>query len=248
MKTNCINRSNLSSLIIIPVLLYSINLSAQPRLSVYTDLGSNNVSSGMFIKSAAIGLYKNGKNNFETGFQTNLKNNLKTGFSGYRISASRNMALKDIAFELNGFFMQTLPSEILTETNWGALIQMSHNRFEMTIGTNFRTYSLRQKTVIGYESGSTRNKIHEVYNLIYSFCYYLKPADEKWNMGLSVTNIDYFSINQETNPVLNLKSMYKISSPVTINVQASYKSAGVTNLELNYFGFFFRTGIVWNIN
>jgi hypothetical protein len=223
-------------------------LIAQPGISIYTDMGSNNVSNGIFIKSAALGFYKYGKNNFETGIETNLKNNNKNGFSGYTISASRNMAIKDISFRLKGFCTLTLPSEILSETNWGALMEMRHKRFEMSIGTNFRTYNLRKKAFIGYEIDKNSTQIHEIYNLMYSFCYFLKPTDENWNMGLSVTNIDYFNINQETNPVLNLKGMYKISSPVALYVQASYKSAGVTNLELNYFGFFFRTGLIWNIN
>jgi hypothetical protein len=230
------------------LLIFSAVLPAQPGISIYTEAGSSNVSNGIFIKSAALGLYKYGKNNFETGFQTNLKNNNKNGFSGYTISASRNMVIKDISVGLKGFFIQTLPSEILSETNWGALIEMRHKRFEMSIGTNFRTYNLRRKAVSRYEIDNTHTQIHEIYNLMYSFCYYLKPVDETWNMGLSITNVDNFTINQETNPVLNLKGIYKISSPVALYMQASYKSAGVTNLELNYFGFFFRTGIVWNIN
>jgi hypothetical protein len=230
------------------MLIFSAAVTAQPGVSIYTDLGSNNVSNGIFIKSAALGFYKYGKNKFEAGFQTNLKNNNKNGFSGYTISASRNISIKDISFGLKGFFTLTLPSEILSETNWGALIEMRHRHFEMSMGTNFRTYNLRQNAVTRYEIDNTQTKIHEVYNLMYSFCYYLKPVDENWNIGLSVTNIDYFNINQETNPVINLKGMYKISSPVALYMQATYKSAGVTNLELNYFGFFFRTGIIWNIN
>ena len=223
-------------------------LSAQPGISIYADAGSNNVSKGFFLKTAIMGFYKNGKNSFETGMQTDLKNNIKNGFSGYTISASRNMTINDISFRLKGFFTLTLPTENLAETNWGALAEMKHSRFEMKLGTNFRTYNLRQKAIKSYKIDNDHTQIREIYNLMYSVGYNLKPTDETWNLGLAVTNIDYFSINQETNPVLNLKGIYKISSPVTLYIQASYKSAGITNLELNYFGFFFRTGILWNIN
>jgi len=223
-------------------------LFAQPGISIYTEIGSNNISKGIFIKSAVLGNYKYGKNNFETGIQTDLKNNNKTGFSGYTLSASRNMAIKDISFEIKGFFIQTVPSEILSETNWGGLLGMRHKRFDMSIGTNFRTFSLRQKSENRDEKNNSHTQIHEVNNLMYSFGYNLKPTDDNWNLGLSVTNIDHFNINQETNPVVNLHGLYKISSPVTLYLQASYKSAGVTNLVLNYFGFYFRTGIIWNIN
>ena len=47
---------------------------------------------------------------------------------------------------------------------------------------------------------------------MYSFSYFLKPTDENWNVGLSVTNIDHFVINQETNPVMNLCGLYNASS------------------------------------
>jgi len=235
-------------LLIINLIFTSAGLFAQPGISIYSDIGSNNISKGIFIKSAAFGSYKYGKNNFETGIQADLKNNNKTGFSGYTLSASRNMAIKDFSFELKGFFMQTVPSEILSETNWGALMEMRHNRFEMSIGTNFRTYSLRQRTSDKYEINNSHTQIREVPNVMYSFVCKMKPDDETWNLCLAVTNIDNFNINQETNPVVNLKGMYKLSSPVTLYIQACYKSAGVTNLVLNYFGYFIRTGIIWNIN
>jgi hypothetical protein len=230
------------------LLIIGAVLIAQPGISIYSDVGSNNVSNGIFIKSAALGFYKYGKNNFETGIQTNLKNNNKNGFSGYTIGASRNMAIKDISFRLKGFFTLTIPSETLSETNYGALMGMRHKRFEMSIGANFRTYNLRQTAVNRYEIDNTHTQIHESPNLMYSFGYNIKPTDETWNLGLSVTNIDHFNINQETNPVVNLNGTYKISPPVTLYIQACYKSAGVTNLVLNYFGYFFRTGIIWNIN
>jgi hypothetical protein len=83
---------------------------------------------------------------------------------------------------------------------------------------------------------------------MYSFNFFLKPTDEQWNVGLSVTNIDHYIINQETNPVFNLQGFYKLKSPVKLFAQAWYKTAGITNLNLNYFGFFLRTGIIWNIN
>jgi len=248
MKTECINRMNLRALIIIIILVYSINMVAQSGLSIYADAGMNNVSHGIFLKSATIGYYNIGKNKIETGFQTDLKNNNKNGFSGYTFDISRELVIKGFTFELKGLFIRTTPSAFLCETNWGALLKLRHNRFEMAVGTNFRTYSINNQAISEYQIDKNATKVHEVYNLMYSFSYYLKPTDENWNIGLSVTNIDHFVINQETNPVFNLNGLYKLSSPVCLYAQAWYKCAGVTNLELNHFGFFFRTGIIWNIN
>jgi len=238
----------IKSFFIIFLISICMGLFAQPGISVYTDAGSNNISKGIFIRSAAFGSYKYGKYNLETGFQADLKNNNKNGVSGYTIIASRNMAIKAVSFELKGFFIQTFPSEILVETNCGAMMEIGHKRFGMAIGTNFRTYDIRQKALSRYEIDNTHTKIHEIYNLMYSFEYNLKTTGESWNLGLSLSNIDNFNINQETNPIVNLNGRYKLSAPLTLYMQASYKSAGVTNLVLNYFGFYFRTGIIWNIN
>jgi len=230
------------------ILVYNIDLLAQSGLSVYTDLGRNNVSQGIFIKSATIGYYKVGKVKMETGFQINLKDSKKNGISGYGIILSRKLIIKGIPFELKGFFVRTTPSAILCETNWGPLLKLRHNHFGIEVGTNFRTYSINDQAISEYKVDKNASKVHEVYNLMYSFSYYLKPTDESWNVGLSVTNIDHFIINQETNPVFNLYGIYKLNSPVCFFVQTCYKYAGVTNLELNHFGFFVRTGILWNIH
>ena len=248
MKTACINQISLRVLFINLILFYSINLAAQPGLLIYTDAGRNNVSQGYFIKYATICYYKFGKNKVQTGFQTDLRKGNKNGFSGYAIDISRELMVKGIPLELKGFFIRTTPSAILYETNWGPLLKLRHNRFEIEVGTNFRTYSINNQAISEYQIDRNATKVHEIYNFMYSFCYYLKPTDEHWNVGISVTNIDHFVINQETNPVFNLNGLYKLNTPVCLFAQAWYKCAGVTNLELNHFGFFFRTGIIWNIN
>jgi hypothetical protein len=230
------------------IFFYNINLVAQSRILLYTDAGRNNVSRGNFIKYATIGYYNIGKNKVETGFQTDLKNGNKNGFSGYVIDISRELMIKGIPIELKGLFIRTTPSAILYETNWGPLLKLRHNHFEIEVGTNFRTYSINNQAISEYQINSNATKVHEIYNLMYSFSYNLKPTDDHWNVGIVVTNIDHFVINQETNPVFNLNGLYKLSTPVCLFAQAWYKCAGVTNLELNHFGFFFRTGIIWNIN
>lgn len=223
-------------------------MMAQPELTIYTDAGKNNTSKGLFIKSATMGCYKFGKNRVGTGFQLDLKNSNNYGFSGYTINISRNLLTKRIPLELQGFFVLTRPYDLLQETNWGTLLKMKHKRFGMELGTNFRTYTLTKQAIKDYDSDKHSTKIHEVFNLMYSFNFFLKPTDEQWNVGLSVTNIDHYIINQETNPVFNLQGFYKLKSPVKLFAQAWYKTAGITNLNLNYFGFFLRTGIIWNIN
>ncbi len=234
-------------LIIVPLFsLICFTSVAQPGLSIYTDAGRNNVSHGVFINSAILGHYKYGKNKVSAGFLADLKN-YNNGFSGFTLNASRFVSIKDNLIELKAFYTRTYPTAIFAESNWGILLQINHKRFEAAVGSNFRTYSFSQQAVDEYNISKNNSKVHEIFNLMYRLSYYVKPTDNNWNVCLSITNIDYFVINQETNPVLNLSGMYKISSPVSLYFQAWYKCSGVTNLELNHFGYFFRAGIIWDI-
>jgi hypothetical protein len=229
-------------------LLLSLNVMAQPDLNVYTDMGSNNVSHGLFIKSAGILNYKFGKNSVETGFQADLKNYSKNGFTGYIIDGSREFMIKGMSLTINGFYTSTISSWIIRESNLGGLLKTRFEHFEITLGTNFRTFTLRQRGITDYEIEKNTTKVHEASNLMYSFSYNLKPYINRWNAGISVTNFDHFSINQETNPMVNIHGSYKMKSPVSLYAQAWYKIAGASNLEVNYFGFYIRTGIIWNFN
>jgi hypothetical protein len=226
-------------------LIFSINLTAQPGINIYTELGENNVSHGLYVESSAMAHYKFGNNVLETGFQIDLKNN-KTVISGYTINATRDFVVKDVPFELQGFGTWTDFSEILRETNYGALLKMHRNHFQIAIGTNFRTYSFSRKAVKDYEIDKSAESFHEVYNIMYSFSYNLKPVNNPWNIAFEITDIDYFIINHETNPILNLNTSYKLNSNLSFYAEASYKIAGATNMAVNYFGFFLRTGISWN--
>jgi hypothetical protein len=223
-------------------------LAAQPGLTLYTDLGENNVSAGLFIKPALLGHYTFGKNRVETGIETDLKSDNHPLLSGYTVNVSRYLLTRGSTFEIRGFGTQTRNSEFLRETNWGALVNMRHKRFEMALGTNFRTYAFRRGAIADYEISKNAMRVHENFNIMYSFGYYLKKNDTRWNAGLSLTNIDHFYISQETNALLCLQGFYKPGSQVSLFAEAWYKSAGAPNLAINHFGFFFRTGITWNFN
>jgi hypothetical protein len=225
-----------------------MNVAAQPVLTIYSDAGKNTVSDGLLIRSAFLGNYRFRNYQLKAGLQTNLINGNDNTLSGYRIDCSKEFKIKNTLLELNGFRLWTASSGILQEINYGGLIAMKTRHFDMQIGTNFRTYSFRREAIEYYKIGNDATKIHENFNLIYSFGYNLKPSDHRWNAGLTVTNMDYFLINQETNPYVNLNGYYKIRSPVCLFAEAWYKNTGAFNLSSNYFGFLIRGGIVWNFN
>jgi hypothetical protein len=233
-------------LFILAISLNRMDLSAQPGLSFYSDAGKNTITDGLFIRSALIGNYKSGKNQLKAGFQTNLINGNNIVLSGYCIDVSREIRIRNTPLELYGFWVWTASSKILQEINYGCYISMKQKHFEMQIGTNFRTYSFRRNAIKDYDIEEKAAKIHENFNLMYFFSYNLKPSDYRWNAGLTVTNIDYFLINQETNPYVNLHGSCKLSVPVSVFAEAWYKNAGTLNMSTNYFGFLIRGGVQWN--
>jgi hypothetical protein len=237
----------ISGVIVLFILMLNLmNGSAQPVLTIYGDARKNICSDDLLIRSALLGNYSFGNYHLKAGLQTNLIKDNNIFFSGYRFDGSRDFKIKNILLELNGFGLWTAASEILQEINYGCYIEMTTRHFEIQLGTNFRTYSFRNKAFRMYEIENVETKIHENFNLMYSFSYYLKPLNHKWNAGITLTNTDYFMINQETNPYVNLKGYFKIIKPVCLFAEAWYKDAGILNLNVNYFGFLIRGGIVWN--
>jgi len=228
------------------LIMTSVHVVAQPGLTVYADVAKNSVSDGMFTRSAVLGSYRFGDYQLKAGLQNNLINTNNIVFSGYRVDGLREFKIKNTVLGIKGFWLWTSAARILQETNYGCVISLNSNHFDLQIGTNLRTYSFRRNALKDYEIGKDALKIQENFNLMYSFGYTLKLSSCRWNAGLTLTNIDYFMINQETNPYVNLKGYYKLSSPVCLFAEGWYKNAGVTNISSNYFGFVIRGGVQWN--
>lgn len=236
--------------ILLLLFLTGLNLMAQPLVWVYTDIGQNNVSDGIYWKAAGFGKYQYDSYFVETGFQVDIKSSNENILSGYSIKGVRRFFIKDFPLDFQGFFMWKPLSGIFTETNWGMVLNHKRNRIDMNLGSGFRTFAKTKKAIAEYNIDPA-TKVRENWNLLYSFGCYLKPMVNNWNIGLAVTNIDHFILNQETNPVFYLRSLYDFNHsgmPLSLFVESWYKSAGAFNLSVNYFGFHFRTGLVWNID
>jgi len=226
--------------------LVSIITSAQPQVTFFTDFGGNNASPGLYFKTAALAGFRTKKNSIEAGIQTDIIDQAR--FSGFTLNASQVYWIKNLPVEIQGFYTLTCPSEILIENDWGIKAIMGRSHFEMFLGTDFRSFRLRKQFLDDHDVRRESLKFHEIYNIIYSFSYQLRPRGSNWNIGLALTNADHFMIYQETNPELYLAGLYNLNTRVSVYAQAWYKSAGITNLVPNNYGFIFRTGITWKIN
>ena len=68
------------------------------------------------------------------------------------------------------------------------------------------------QAILDYQIEKSAVRIHENFNVMYAFSYYIIKTDNPWTAGLSITNIDLFTINQETNPSLSLRGLFSPGS------------------------------------
>lgn len=240
-------RMHLQILVICYCFIHPSILWAQPKVTAFTDVGTKNVTHGLFIKSAAIGSYKFGRNLVESGLRMNLRSYNEYFMPSIRILASREVLSKKNPVELQGFLLHKTSSNMLTEINYGAILKIKRKYYDFSLGTNFRTYTFTKHTIKTYGIQSNATKLIEPWNLMYALSLFLKPQNSNWNIGLTVTDFDYFLIYQETNPQMNLNGLFHLNSQLCLFVEGWYETSGLLNRYANFFGVFARTGIKWNI-
>ncbi len=234
------------SVLIILMLALSQKLDAQLYLTTFNDLGKTNVSGGLYVKTAVSAQYRLGKTSLGYGSLFNLKNHTSNFFSGAKLNLSRAAEIKGRIYEATAFFMYNPFSGLILETNWGLALNTSAKHFSYILGTNFRTTHLTVRETEDYET--FRNKrLREKWNLMYHVGYNLRPEESIWNTGISLTNVDCFLINQDTNPMLSFNARYRLPVPLILYIETWYKPAGVFNISADSFGFFFRTGLRWEL-
>ncbi len=246
---NIIVNSSISKYLILTFfgLITTFGLKAQGQITGYFDAGSVNTSEGLFIRTGVLGGYTYRKTTLSAGCLFDLKSPSAKFFTGSVLNLTQEFSIKKFPLEVQGLFMYNPFSNLVHEINWGLLVNIKRNHFAFRLGTSFRTYSLSKSAEEEYDL-EDHEKVHENWNLVYFLQYQLKPEDHHWNIGIALTDIDHFMIRQETNPMVYLNGKYKLQEQLTLYAEAWYFSAGNFNLAANYFGFFFRTGLLWNID
>ncbi|HVN58472.1 MAG TPA: hypothetical protein VMT63_09265 [Bacteroidales bacterium] len=241
-------RSITGNVILVSVLLHLAagSLAGQTNVRFYTEAGEYNVSRGMYIRSAVIPGLAIKRNLIEAGLETNVYFPSKPAISGFSLRTSKIFTGEKTKFSIELFWITNFSSTLLSEKMWGADCKMSRNHFEMTLGINFDWYSFNRKAEKLYSIDRDAATVHETFNALYSFTYRFRGIDSKWNLGLTITDYDYFGINQETNPILRIGFNYKVSRHLNLVAEGNYLCAGITNFAFGYFGFNLKTGVIWN--
>lgn len=226
--------------------IFPQKLMAQNQLSVYTDLGVNNVSNGLFIKTEAFYAYQSRHYKFESGMQVNLKSNFSKNLSGYSVQLTRTMLLKKRPLSLSLYMVNVPVSDEFRQLNIGFMAGSAWRHFSFKTGLNSRTYSFHDRE--SGENATPARRIHEVWTAMYAFTYSLKTAENIWNLSATLTDFDNFIINQETSPQFKISGSYKLKHNLTLYAESNITYAGAMNTNVNFFGLFTRTGFIWKLN
>ncbi|MEA4935741.1 MAG: hypothetical protein VB102_03760 [Paludibacter sp.] len=219
-------------------------INAQLSSFIYVETGENYVSSGMYTDitgniSAKI-------NRWELGITSGLtfSEARQDRFNALSIDLSRSFKLKELSFDGKLFYQWRPFSERLHEQNAGLLIAYKKNWFGLEMGLNTRIYYLTDRVIS--LNNYQQTTIWEPLNLMYKFTYFA-PFSEKIHFRASITNYDTFIIQQETNPMIIIKLDYQLSQSTKLNLGVGYLQSGLMNIRVNYFGYFIRGGVQWEL-
>ena len=227
-----------------------IPMTGHSQLSVtsYMETGKNAVYSNSYFNYSVLPSCELWDMKLESGFSWTFASQKENRFEGYFIQTSRDIyAFKRSSFGLTGLYLWKPFSSELREVNWGLMITCSYRHFQFILGNNHRTYRYSYKSRNLNEFSRESSKITEPWNLVYEIQYSLNSSEKPWNLAMSLSNIDHFLINQETNLMYHLEANYLIVNNVNMFLEIWYKSAGMFNMKVNHFGYSFRLGAQWKI-
>ena len=162
------------------------------------------------------------------------------------VNAGKVIDLFRIPITVSGFYLWSPISQDLREYNAGLFFSTRFGNFIPTIGLNTRIYAFSKAAIAKYGfTNNTSTYIWEPINVMYDLAYNQR-INSKLNLRIRVTNFDPFVIQQETNPMLSTQLSYALSNKLVINSELVYLQAGLLNMRVNYFGYYFRGGLTWN--
>ena len=234
------------SIALIILSAFPVDTSSQPSLLSFAEAGQNNIyNRGYFSCSFSPG-FESGKNFVEGGMLFSFGGEREKNLAACSVMGGHRFIFLKQSFNITGLYLWKPFSTELRETNWGIVLNLELPHFRFSLGNNYRTYRFSRE-YIRLNEDIDNSRIVEPWNLIYTFQYNLKKKEEKWNLMFSLTNSDYFIIEQETNPMVIFKGYYQIKDNIQSFIDIGYRRVGFFNIKVDRFGYFFRIGMIWKI-
>ncbi len=234
--------------VLISLMLWCSNSSAQFIQHNYIEVGKTNASGGIYLDAASLSAIRYKHIHAELGFLFPLTEFDKF-LSTFYASAGVDFKIKNLPVEIHALFTDKLVSEFISELQFGIIAGVKTKHVHVFLGNNTRLFNLTRNAIEQSRNDNYRKlQIVEKLNLMYSLSYLVFPQENKWNIIASVLNYDYFLIHQETNPFVSVRFTYNPRENIGLYSEIVYKSAGFNNIQVNYFGINLLTGILWEID
>ena len=231
-------------LIILFFIIFIQNIQPQISTSIYLETGENYASSGLYsdITGSFSATIKHWQ--IETSAGITLTKARENIFNALSFDLSRTFKIREIPFSAKVFYQWKPFSERLHEQNAGFIFTYNKMRFGYHLGFNTRFFNLtnQQTDMYNYEQTVIWEPINLMYKITYTY-----PFSDKFDFRASITNFDAFIIQQETNPMLITNLIYHISQSSRFNLGIGYLQSGLMNMRVNYFGYFIRGGVQWDL-
>jgi hypothetical protein len=230
------------------IFLFSFSVWGQWGINGFIDAGSSTASGGPFVRPSMIVDYHAGDYFGSSGFQFTLPGDERKTFSGWYLQGGKDFSLRDFAFSAALFCMVVPFSALTRESNAGLLFKHNRDHIELHFGYHMRNYRMNLENLPSADPSSVYDpNIWEFRNFIYRGTLRLHAKDAPWNLSASFTNYDHFQLQQETNPMISLEGNYRINNAFSLYSSIWYRGAGMLNLHPNFYGFYFRTGLQWQL-
>ncbi len=219
---------------------------------IVSEMGRSTVLPGIYFKPSLNAAYTWNNYSVMTGLQLlfpgeGISSQIeRKRISGWQASFSRGFSVSEFPFVVQVAGVINPYSDLVRESNYLLLVSHIRNHLTLRIGNSTRIYrALDEGNASTVPAVEGKKRIIEYRNLVYQFTASLRTMEKSWNVGVGLTNIDNFRVQQETNPMFYITGMAAVSDQLVLNLESWLLRAGMSNLAADSYGWYLKLGILW---
>lgn len=223
---------------------FTVSSSAQLNLSLWGDAGDSQIDKNGYTSLSGQVSFQKSAYKATLSYSTLFTHWKETVANGLKFSIERQNKIQNFDFGASLFYLHKPISNELFEWNFGLLLSKAPGNWHLNLGVHYREIRLKSSVTQDYSDG----KIIEGLNLLYLAGYSIPFHSKNWDFQVALTNYDHFLLLQETNPMMNISVGFTGLNKLNLFSEFWYRTAGFNNIQVHYFGYFFRMGAIWQIN